>query len=178
MKVQNYGFSDIDGKPLCVSQCGFFWLPLGAVQFGGKTMLLNVSYNNKVITKKVDEAVGKPFTLKERWALGGIGSPKLFITGASVEIRNLLILDNNLDCCNVELRPRGIIVRFRSLLETFALVIPYYKLSLYKGDSAVYSIYKDHHFIKVRSDTEAIRKFFKKLLNHKTDNAPTAIEDL
>ena len=33
-------------------------------------MLVNVSYNNKEITRKVDAEVGKPFTLKERWALG------------------------------------------------------------------------------------------------------------
>ncbi|MBT8280048.1 MAG: hypothetical protein KJO16_00590 [Muriicola sp.] len=141
-------------------------------------MLLNVSYNNKEITQKIDEEVGKPFPLKDRWAMGGIGSPKLFITEASLEIRNLLILDNNLDSCNVELRPKGIIVRFRSLLETFALVIPLYKLTIYKGDFAVYSIYRDHYFIKVRSDTKAIQKFFKKLMDFKADNAPTNIEDL
>lgn len=141
-------------------------------------MLLNVSYNNKKITRKIDKEVGKPFTLKERWAMKGIGSPKLFITEASVEIRNLLILDNNLDSCNVEIRPKGIIVRFRSLLETFALVIPFYKLTIYKGDFAVYSIYRDHYFIKVRSDTKAIQKFFRKLLDYKIDTAPTSIEDL
>ncbi len=141
-------------------------------------MLLNVSYSDKKITQKIDDAVGKPFTLKERIKMGGIGSPKLEITGASIEIRNLLILDNNRDCCNIEMRPKGIIVGFRSLLESYALVIPYYKLSLYKGDFAIYSIYKDHHFIKVRSDTKAIQKFFKKLLGHKADNAPTSIEDL
>ncbi|MGB5370551.1 MAG: hypothetical protein WBN18_08985 [Flavobacteriaceae bacterium] len=141
-------------------------------------MLVNVSYNNKEITKKVDEEVGQPFTLKERWAMGGIGSPKLFITEASIEIRNLLILDNNLDSCNMELRPRGIILRFRSLLETFALVIPYYKLTIYKGDFAVYSIYRDHYFIKVRSDTKAIQKFFRKLLDYKADNGPVDILDL
>jgi len=141
-------------------------------------MLLNVSYNDSEITRKINMEVGKPFTLKERWAMGGIGSPKLFITAASIEIRNLLILDNNVDCCNIELRPKGIIVRFRSLLETFALVIPYYKLSVYKGDFAVYSIYKDNHFIKVRSDMKAIQKFFKKLMDYKAENAPTSIEDL
>ncbi|NNK76891.1 MAG: hypothetical protein HKP42_12615 [Maribacter sp.] len=141
-------------------------------------MLLNVSYNNGEITRKIDLEVGKPFTLKERWAMGGIGSPKLFITETSVEIRNLLILDNNIDCCNVEIRPRGIIVRFRSLLETFALVIPYYKLTLFKGDLAIYTIYRDNHFIKVRSDTKAIQKFFKKILDNKVQNAPTSIEDL
>ncbi len=141
-------------------------------------MLVNVSYNNPEITNKVDKAVGKPFKLKERWAMGGIGSPKLFITEASMEIRNLLILDNNLDSCNVELRPKGIIVRFRSLLETFALVIPYHKLSIYKGQAAVHSLYTAHHFIKVRTDTEAIRKFFRKMMDYKADNAPTSIEDL
>jgi len=141
-------------------------------------MLVNVSYNNKELTRKIDDAVGKPFPLKERWNMGGIGSPKLFITETSVEIRNLLILDNNVNCCNIELRPKGIIVRFRSLLETFALVIPFYKLTIYKGDFAVYSVYRDHHFIKVRADTKAIQKFFKKLLNYKVDNAPTSIEDL
>ena len=141
-------------------------------------MLLNVSYNDKKVTEKVAREVGKPFTLKERWAMGGIGSPRLFITGASVEIRNLLILDNNRDQCNIELRPKGIIVRFRSLLETFALVIPYYKMSVYKGDIGIYSIYRDHYMIKVRADTKAIQQFFKKLLDYKADNAPTSIEDL
>jgi hypothetical protein len=141
-------------------------------------MLVNVSYNNREITRKVDEEVGQPFTLKERWAMGGIGSPKLFITEASIEIRNLLVLDNNLDSCNIELRPKGIILRFRSLLETFALVIPFYKLTIYKGDFAVYSIYRDHYFIKVRSDTKAIQKFFRKLLDYKADNGPVDILDL
>tara|TARA_R110002051_G_scaffold316945_5_gene397379 strand:+ start:754 stop:1179 length:426 start_codon:yes stop_codon:yes gene_type:complete len=141
-------------------------------------MLVNVSYNNKEITRKVDEEVGKPFTLKERFALKGIGSPKLFITESSIGIRDLLLLDNNLDSCNIEMRPKGIIVRFRSLLETFALVIPYYKLTIYKGDFAVYSIFRDHYFIKVRSDTKAIQKYFRKILDYKADNAPTSIEDL
>ncbi len=141
-------------------------------------MLVNVSYNNSDITRKIDGEVGKPFTLRERWVLKGIGSPKLFITETSTEIRNLLLLDNNLNSCNVEMRPKGIIVRFRSLLETYALVIPYYKLSIYKGDFAVYSIFRDHYFIKVKSDTKAIQKFFRKILDFKADNLPTSIEDL
>lgn len=141
-------------------------------------MLLNVSYSDKNITRKIDEAVGKPFTLKERFAMGGIGSPKLNIAQASVEINNLLILDNNLNTCNIEIRPKGIIVRFRSLLETYGLIIPYHKLNIYKGDMAIHSIYMDHHFIKVHSDTKTVQKFFKKLLDHRADNMPTSIEDL
>ncbi|CAG2534997.1 MULTISPECIES: hypothetical protein [Maribacter] len=141
-------------------------------------MLLNVSYNNKAVTKKIEEEVGKPFTLKERWAMNGIGSPKLIITETSIEIRNLLILDSNRDVCNIEMRPNGIIIGFRSLLETYALIIPYYKLSIYKGQASVYSIYRDQYFIKVASDTKAVQKFFKKIMDYKADNAPTSIEDL
>jgi hypothetical protein len=141
-------------------------------------MLVNVSYNDKEINRKIDEAVGKPFTLKERWKMDGIGSPKLFITQTSIEIHNLLILDINTNVCNIEIRPKGIIVGFRSRLDSYALVIPFYKLTLYKGDFAVYSIYRDHYFIKVKSDTKAIQKFFIKLLNYKADNTPTSVSDL
>ena len=141
-------------------------------------MLLNVSYSDKKITKKIDAEVGKPFPLKERWKMGGIGSPKLKIVEASMEIRNLLILDNNVDYCNIEMRPKGIIVGFRSLLESYALIIPYYKLTIYKGNLAVYSVYRDNYFIKVEADIKAVQKFFRKLLDYKADNAPTNIEDL
>ncbi|MFS4456397.1 hypothetical protein [Maribacter sp. 2304DJ31-5] len=141
-------------------------------------MLLNVSYNNREITRKIDTEVGKPYTLKERWNLNGIGSPKLIITGTSIEIQNLLILDNNRNICSIEMRPKGIIIRFRSLLETYALIVPYYKLAIHKGDMAIYTIYRDHCFIKVKSDTKAVQKFFRKLLDHKADNTATSIEDL
>ena len=43
---------------------------------------------------------------------------------------------------------------------------------------AIYSIYMDQYFIKVRSDTKAVQKFFKKLLDYRADNLPTNIEDL
>jgi len=102
----------------------------------------------------------------------------LQITEASIDIYNLLILDSSTNTCNVEIRPNGIIVRFRSRLETYGLIIPYYKLNVYKGDIGIYSIYMDHYFIKVRSDTKAIQKFFRKLLDHRADNLPTNLEDL
>ncbi|HLT51495.1 MAG TPA: hypothetical protein VKZ93_06030 [Arenibacter sp.] len=141
-------------------------------------MIVNVSYNNRKIIDQVDREVGKSFSLKERWALDGIGSPKLFIIESSLPIKNLLILDNNTDSCNIELRPKGIIVRFRSLLETFALIIPYYKLRLDKSGLGIYTIYHDQNFIKIKADTKAVQKFFTKMLGHRADNTPTAIEDL
>ncbi len=141
-------------------------------------MLLNVSYNEPDIREKLETAVGKPFSLRERWARGGIGSSKLIISHTSIDIHNLLVLDNNRNTCNIELRPKGIILRFRSLLETYALVIPYYKLTLYKGKAQEYSIYKDKQFVKVVADTKATFKFLSKLGAEKAANQLPGIEDL
>ena len=141
-------------------------------------MLLNVSYNEPKVNEKIESTVGKPFSLKERWAKGGIGSSKLVISQSSIDIHNLLVLDNNRNTCNIELRPKGIILRFRSLLETYALVIPYYKLTLYKGKAQEYSIYIDKQFVKVVADTKASFKFFSKISAEKAASQLPGIEDL
>lgn len=132
-------------------------------------MLANVSYNNTELRRKIDTLVGKPYPLRQRWSLGGIGSPRLVIRESSLEVRNLLLLDNTRNTCNIELRPWGIILGFRSLLESYALVVPYYKLSLLKGDLGVYTIHKDQYFVRVEADTRAAQQFFTKLLRLKAD---------
>jgi hypothetical protein len=131
-------------------------------------MLINISYHNPLIKKKINLAIGSPFSLKERWSKKGIGSPRLLIEEASINIHNLLVLDQNLNSCNIESRPKGIIVRFRSILETYGLVIPYYKLKLYKGKAQQYSIYNDSTFIKVQATKKEIHSFFKKITKEKT----------
>ncbi len=141
-------------------------------------MLLNISYNRPETKEKINKEVGTPFTLVERIKLKGTGSPKLHITSTSLEIHNLLILDSNTNICNIELRPKGIIVMFRALLETYGLIIPYYKLNLYKGKSEEYSVYKDHYFIKIKADSPSIHKFMMKILGYKADNAFPQIEDI
>lgn len=143
-------------------------------------MLLNVSYNNKQIYKTIDNEVGKPFPLSTRIKMRGIGSSKLIITETSIQIHNLLILDSNRNQCNIEMRPNGIIVGFRSLLESYALVIPYYKLVLYKGKTEEYSLYRDNYFIKIEAKAKdtATHKFMSKILAKKAEATPTRLEDL
>lgn len=132
-------------------------------------MLANVSYNNKAQRDEIDALVGKPFTLLQRIKLGGVGSPKLYVTACSKEIEALFLLDHNDNTCNIELRPKGIILRFRSLLETYALVIPHYKLTLFKGTSDTYSIHFEHHKVSVSAQSEPVRAFFKKLKHQKAE---------
>ena len=141
-------------------------------------MLLNISYNDPTVKRQIEKAVGRPFSLQQRWKLGGIGSQKLMINSASIDIHNLLILDNNLKSCNLELRPLGIIVHFRSLLETYGLIIPYYKLKLYKGKAKEYSLYIDQHYIKIFVDSKKSHAFFKKVGSQKSLQLPPSLEDL
>ncbi|TRZ44195.1 hypothetical protein [Robertkochia solimangrovi] len=132
-------------------------------------MILNVSYNEPDINRLIDEKVGKSYSLMERLKMGGTGSPPFDINACSTAIYHLLILDNNRNRCNVEIRRNGILIRFRSLLDTFALVIPYYKLAMYKTAPETYSIHIDHHFIRLRAPGKASDKFLRQLLTLKNE---------
>ena len=133
-------------------------------------MLKNVSYNNSKIKSEINDVLGNPFTIFERIKLRGVGSPKYIISQTDSIITNLLNLDNNTNQCNIELRPKGIIVSFRSLLETYALIIPFYKLKLFKGQSNVYSIYIDEYFIKILAIKKNEHEFIKKINKFKSTN--------
>ena len=132
-------------------------------------MIKNLSYNSKKNNTLLLELVGRPFSFIERLKLGGIGSNKLVIADASKEIVELLRMDNNLNYCNIEIRKNGIIIRFKSLLETYGLIIPYYKLVIYKGESNIYSLYKDTDYIKFFVDNKSTSHFIKKIIRLKTD---------
>ncbi|MBF4984351.1 hypothetical protein FNJ87_08440 [Nonlabens mediterrranea] len=141
-------------------------------------MLYNVSYNDPETRRLIEKDVGKVLSLRQRWKLNGSGSPKLHIASSSIQIHNLLVVDNSLNVCNIELREKGIIVRFRSRLQTYALPIPYYKLNIYKGRAEEYSIYRDNYFIKVKANRKPIHDFFKKVSQLKGGAGFTYVDDL
>ncbi len=132
-------------------------------------MLKNLSYNCKKTKDLLIDSVGKPLTLFERLKIGGNGSDKLIITDASNDIIELLKLDNNINQCNIEIRSNGIILRFRALLETYGLVIPFYKMVIYKGEKKIYSIYIDNQYIKFLGDKKSIHSFIKKISRLKSE---------
>ena len=133
-------------------------------------MLLNISYNSDKNEELILSLVGEPYNIWSLIKIGKIGSPRLQIISASKEISKLLSYDNNIDWCNIELRPKGVIIRFRSLLETYGLIIPYYKLTLFKSDSNEYSFYCDTIKIKLIAKTKNSIDFIKKILIQKTKN--------
>ena len=130
-------------------------------------MIYNISYKDNKQIELINNSVGKPYSLVSRIKLGGVGSPKYYIKSSDKKIDSLLILDNNDNTCNIEMRPKGIIIRFRSLLETFALVIPYFKLSIFKPTGDTYSIHSGENKIIIITQTENKRKFIKRVLEQK-----------
>jgi hypothetical protein len=94
-------------------------------------MLYNISYKDLKIEREINELVGKPFSILDNVKKGGIGSPKLFITRCSKEIFDLLHVNESVKFCNIELRPKGILIGFQSRLDVYVLVIPYYKLVIF-----------------------------------------------
>lgn len=137
-------------------------------------MLLNLSENNSAAKEKIEAEIGKPFDLKTREKLKGIDSGMLEITDSSIDIYNLLVLNEGMSTCSVEMRPDGIIVRFQAALENYGLVIPYYKLNIYKGRAREYSIYRDQYFIKVKADRQKVHDFMKKVRSYKAQHWTSA----
>lgn len=143
-------------------------------------MLINISHNYSESKTEIDAVVGKPFNLEDRRKWEGISRQNILITAASVDIYNLLVVDEQGNTCSIEMRPNGIIISFRSMQETYALVIPNYKLKVYKGKAEEYSFYKDQYFVKIYAgagDPE-IHEFVKKIIKNKSDNRPTRVDDL
>ncbi|MFK7756270.1 MAG: hypothetical protein AB8B53_04985 [Flavobacteriales bacterium] len=141
-------------------------------------MLRNVSYNDPKIKREIRKAVGESYSWAERLKCGGTGSPKLKVLMASREIAERLEKDNYSNNCNIEICYQGIIIRFRSILETYGLIIPFYKLSLFKSDADSYSIFSGKHKVVVAADNPKVHAFFKRLLDLKVKQSNTRIEDL
>ena len=91
-------------------------------------MIYNISYNDRNIKSKIENDIDKPLSLSQKFLIGGSGSPKLYITECSSEIKKYLNKDNNINTCIIEIRNRGIIVMFKSILETYALTILFLNL--------------------------------------------------
>lgn len=115
--------------------------------------------------------VGKTLSVFERLKMGGNGSQRYVMVDASHELEELANLDNKTNFCNVELREKGIILRFRSRLETYAWVVPYHLLSIFKNDSH-FSVFAGAEFVKLKPAHNAPlnHKFLKKLLEIKANH--------
>ena len=92
--------------------------------------LYNVSYYEREIDQEINASVGKPYGILKSIKMGGIGSPRMTIDDASEGIKPLLEHAKYLKYCNIEIRPKGLIIRFRLRLDALAFVVPFSVLKI------------------------------------------------
>lgn len=142
-------------------------------------MLRNITYVDPPLEREIEKAVGKSFSFAERWRMKGNGSPRLLIHEASPDIKKILEENTDLKYCYAELRQKGMIIRFQSRLETFGLIIPYYRLTFYQNGSQ-WSFHSEGHFIKASSTIsgESVKRFKMNVMQQKVlsqgDGGPNA----
>ncbi|WP_339889367.1 hypothetical protein [uncultured Flavobacterium sp.] len=131
-------------------------------------MLFNISHNDKKTKKTIIDLVGKPFGILDNLRLKGIGSPRLLIVKASQEIGTIVNKNNATKYASIELRPNGILIGFQSQLEVYVLVIPFYKLVVFKPGNLI-TFHIDHHFISIDAskNSQKTRAFMAKIENQK-----------
>lgn len=130
-------------------------------------MIIDLSYTSKKNTNKIIQILGKPFGFMERLKMGGIGSPRLNLIDADDQVSELMNQDINRNVCNIELRPKGIIIGFRSKLNPYALLMHYDALKIINLDPDVYRVESKKHFItfRVRKRDKSTHRFIQKLKN-------------
>ena len=89
-------------------------------------MLNNITHKNPEIEKQIINLVGKEYSIIDKIKLNGVGSQNLLIKKSDNTIYDILKNDFTLNRCNIELRPKGVILFINSKLETYCLSIPYY----------------------------------------------------
>ena len=117
-------------------------------------MIKNLTYNVPITKRQIDQAVGKEFSFFQSLKMRGTGSQKFVIEWASNEIIDLLQKDNSTNFAHIELRPKGIIIRFKSYQETYGLVLPFQEIKV-TNEVVNLRIESPNFFVKMKTLNEA-----------------------
>jgi len=130
-------------------------------------MVLNTTYTNKENEALMIQLVGKPFSFLKQLQMRGIGSGRMIIDKVSPKLERALLNGPDINYANIELRPKGILVRITRRLDNFTWIIPYYQLYTYMTSGL--SIHGQGEFLHFRNDRfyKGNKDFIKKMLNLK-----------
>ena len=130
-------------------------------------MILNTTYSNKDNDSLINNLVGNSFGFLKRLQMKGIGSGRMIIEKVSPKLERALLNGPDLNYANIELRPKGILVRITRRLDNFTWIIPYYQLYTYRSKGL--SIHGQGEFLKFRNDRflQNNKEFIKKMINLK-----------
>ena len=130
-------------------------------------MILNTTYTNKDNDVTIDNLVGRPYSFLKKLRMKGIGSGRMIIDKVSPKLQRALLNGPDINYANIELRPKGILVRITRRLDNFTWIIPYYQLYTYMTNGL--SIHGQGEFLHFKNDRflKNNKEFIKKMLNLK-----------
>ena len=130
-------------------------------------MILNTTYTNKDNEATINNLVGSPYSFFTKLRMKGIGSGRMIIDKVSPKLNRALLNGPDLNYANIELRPKGILVRITRRLDNFTWIIPYYQLYTYMTNGL--SIHGQGEFLHFRNDRfyKNNKEFIRKMLNLK-----------
>lgn len=131
-------------------------------------MILNTTYTNKDHDKLINDLVGRPYSFLRKLQLRGIGSGRMIIDSVSPKLERALLNGPDINYANIELRPKGVLVRITRRLDNFTWIIPYYQLYTFKTNGL--SVHGQGEFLHFRNDRflKGNKDFIKKMMNLKT----------
>ena len=74
-------------------------------------MILNTTYTNKDNDEIINNLVGYPYSFIKKLKMKGIGSGRMIIDEVSPKLERTVLNGPDLNYANIELRPKGILVR-------------------------------------------------------------------
>lgn len=119
--------------------------------------------------QEINELVGKPYGLGQRLKMGGNGSPRLIVEHYSPQLKKHFGENLSRKFANIEIRERGILIYFRNNVNDYVWPIPYYHLTIYKSEN--WSVHSQGLFLRMELDKGGtrIKKFFRKLMDKRSD---------
>ena len=133
-------------------------------------MIINRLYFNKDHEKEIDNILGNSFSFLKTLKLRGIGSSRFIIHSVSKNLIHAINKVSDINYCNIELRPNGILVNITQQLNLFSIIIPYYKLVIFNSET--FSIHSDETYIKLLKEKNFSnnKKFIKKMIRLKNES--------
>jgi hypothetical protein len=130
-------------------------------------MILNTTHHNSDHKQLIADLIGNSYSLVQKLKLGGIGSKRMIVDEVSPNMKSMMNLVSDINYANIELRPKGVLIRINKGLKNFTWVIPFYQLVIYKiNGSSIHAQGRFIHFQNTKTFKEN-KKFFDKLLDEK-----------
>lgn len=85
--------------------------------------LLNISYNDPRVKRELEAICGPPFGFWAGVRRGGTGSARFRLEQGPTALLEAVDREEDRGYCSLEVRPGGLVIRFRSRLETLAVPI-------------------------------------------------------